>query len=242
MFRSYDSKFGIIAGVTPAIELYIQGNTAFGERFLGYKIPVSSSHKERLKYLSRAMSNVNKESSMRENLREFGKKILAYNYTKNSVSIPEALKNKMMILAEWTATMRGTVARDTYSKEIIASPFIELATRLVKQYTKFIIGVSLFRGKRAATRAEYGIIRDIAVSSVANDLNVITKYLYDTGKNKWLDYKQVLEKTELPSENLRRKIENLIMLKVIHKRKSGMNVHYTIDHEIYDLISDGGIY
>jgi len=242
VFRSYLSKFGIVAGVTPAIELYITGNTAFGERFLGYKIPVSTSHKERIHYLKQAMKNVNKEDKLREGLREFGKKVLSYNYTKNSVDIPESLTNKLMVLAEWTATMRGTVTRDQYSKEVIAKPFIELATRLVKQYKKFLIGTTLFRGKRKATRNEYSIIRDIAVSSVANDLNDITKYLYERGLGKWSEYKQILEATGLPSENLRRKIENLILLKVIHKQKTGMTLYYSIDEEIHDLIKTGGIY
>jgi hypothetical protein len=242
IFRSYESKFGLIAGVTPKIELYIAGNTAFGERFLGYKIPISPLHKERLKYLARAMKNVNKETKMRQDLKEFGKEVLSYNYTKNNVNIPDALLNKLMLLAEWTATMRGSVERDTYSKEIVAEPFVELATRLVKQFKKFIIGVSLFRGKRTATRNEYAVIRDIAVGSVATDLNKITKCVYNKGKEKWCEYKEILEKTELSSENLRRKIENLVMLKVLHKKKSGLNLFYSINSEIHDFIKEGRIY
>ena len=117
-----------------------------------------------------------------------------------------------------------------------------MATRLVKQYKKFIIGATLFRGKRKPTRHEYSIVRDIAVGSVQSDLNSITEYLYHKGCSKWTSYKDIMENTELTSENCRRKMENLALLKVVRKNKQGMNIHYQIDEEIHDLIKDGSIY
>lgn len=242
LLRRYESKFGIVAGVTPKIEQFTQKNVAFGERFLSYKIPIPKDHKGRLKYLRIAMSNVNKEQTMRKELRELGTSVLSYNYVKNTVNIPESINEKIMIIAEWTASMRGTVERDPYSKEVVASPYIELATRLVKQYTKLIIGISLFRGKKSATRNEYTIVRDIAVSSVATELNKITELLYKTGVDKWLEYKEILNGTELPTENLRRKLENLVLLKAVIKKKEGLTQFYSIEPEIYALIKEGNIY
>ena len=103
-------------------------------------------------------------------------------------------------------------------------------------------GVTLFRDKRSATRGEYAIVRDIAVSSVATDLSIITKFLYNKGVEKWTEYKEILESTELPSENLRRKLENLTLLKVILKRRSSMTIYYSIEPEISELIKEGNIY
>jgi len=242
VFRSYESTFGIIAGVTPAIELYISGNTAFGERFLGYRINIPDSHIERMKYLSAAMANVGSSESMHKDLSELGSRVLLYDYSKIHVEISDKIRMKLMILAQWTSVMRGTITRDPYSKEVIASPFIELGTRLVKQYTKLLMGICQFRNKRVATRSEYSIIRDCAISSIAHDLIKISKLLYFKGKNSHLEYKEVVQKTGLPSENCRRKIENLTMLKVVTKKKEGMSIFYKINDEIYDLINEGNIY
>lgn len=241
IFRSYNSKFGIIAGVTPAIELYIAGQTAFGERFLGFKIKIPESYKGRLVYLSKAMGNNQSESKMKEELSELGKRVLSHNY-KEIPEIPEIFQKKLMTLALWTSIMRGTVTRDKYSKEVIAKPFVELATRIVKQYTKLSTGIAMFRGKKKVTRAEYRVIKQVSISSVLSDLNELTKFMYHSGKDSWKEFREITKATRLPAENCRRKLEDLTMLNVIVKESKNMKSYYRIHEEMYELISENGIY
>ncbi|NJR72713.1 MAG: toprim domain-containing protein [Scytonema sp. CRU_2_7] len=239
--RSYKSKFGIVSGVTPAIDMYAEGQTALGERFLRYRIPISSAHKDRFEYLSRAMSNVNSESKMKENLSSIGTSVLRYNYA-SVPSIPSDISRKLMILAQWTSILRSTIIRDKYSKELQTLPFTELGTRLVKQFTKLIMGISLFRGRDSATISEFMLVRDVSVGSIASDLNLICKFLYKTKKMQYADKSEISLKTGIPIESCRRKLENLMMINVIEKRKVGNSLHYKIHDEIKFLFDEGEIY
>jgi hypothetical protein len=239
VFRSYQSKFGIIAGVTRVIELFAEGATALGERFLRYHIPISDSHKERIKYLRRAMRNADVGKVMEDELRELGTSVLSFNY-KTLPTIPDPISEKLLVLAQWTSVMRGTVARDTYTKEVVARPFIELGTRLVKQFTKLLLGIGMFRGLAEVTDAEYKIIRDIAIGSVPSDLNMITRFMYTS--NTWAQITEISKSTHLPSEACRRKTENLSMLQILDKDKQGYQQLYRINQEIKELIIEGGIY
>lgn len=239
--RSYISTFGIIAGVTHAIELYLSGQSAFGERWLGYKIVIPKTVKGRRRYIEKARENTRHKKQMRKELSELGTSVLSYNY-KKIPKIPERIDDKIVTLAEWTSQMRWAVRRDLYTKEIISRPFTELGTRLVQQFTKFIRGVGMFKGLRTVTDDEYRLTRQMAVDSIDSDLNDIMKFLYTRGPDEWTEYKDILSETELPGENCRRKVENLLLLKVIKKRKEGFKVSYQISHEIHKLITEGETY
>lgn len=239
--RSYKSIFGIFAGVTHAIELYLSGQTAFGERWLGYKITIPSTARGRRKYIEKAKENTKHKSVMRKQLSELGTRVLSYNY-KKIAKMPDNIDSKIVTLAEWTSQMRWAVKRDLYSKEIIARPFTELGTRLVQQFTKFIDGVAMFKGITKITDDEYKLTKKLAVDSIDGDLNDIMQLLYNKGLDEWTEYKDIIIETELPSESCRRKIENLLMLKVIKSKKDGFKRFYSISREIYKSITEGEIY
>lgn len=241
IFRSYDSKFGIVAGVTRAIELYTEGATALGERFLRYTIPISNSYKERMKYLRRAMKNASTGKEMDDELKKLGTDILAFNY-KKVPNIPDDISEKLIVLAQWTSVMRGTVSRDQYSKEIVTKPFIELGTRLVKQFTKLLIGIGMFRAIEDISNNEYNIVRDIAISSIPSEINEITKYTFKLKNNEWVEHKDISKYTGIPSEACRKKIENMVLLNIIDKEKEGYKQIYILNKEIRELIIEGGIY
>ncbi|GAG47595.1 unnamed protein product, partial [marine sediment metagenome] len=63
--RRYKSTFGIIAGVTPAIELYTEEHTALGERFLRYKIRIPTGAEYQQNILMKAVTNIGHENEMR---------------------------------------------------------------------------------------------------------------------------------------------------------------------------------
>ncbi len=244
VFRSYHSKFGIIAGVTRVIELYTDGQTALGERFLRYHVKVSESHKERMKYLRRAMQNSSSGSGseMDKELQELGTAVLSYNY-KDKPEIPEYISEKLLVLAQWTSVMRGTVARDTYTREIVAKPFIELGTRLIKQFTKLLFGIGMFRNLKVVGDGEYKIVKDIAIGSISSDINEITRFMYKSDTEAyWAEHKDITKSTKIPGEVCRRKIENLVLLGVLDKDKQGYQFIYKLNNEIKELITDGEVY
>jgi len=116
--RVYYSKFGVLLGTTQAIDIFTEGYTALGERFLRFVIPSLRTLEDKRKVAYRAMKNATKEEQMREELLNIASTTLKYNYDK-APSISEQIENRIFCLAEWTATMRGTVVRDRFSKEIL---------------------------------------------------------------------------------------------------------------------------
>ncbi|GAG25901.1 unnamed protein product, partial [marine sediment metagenome] len=110
IIRSYDSKFGIIAGVTPAIEIYTEQHTALGERFLRYKIQTPTGSDYQNDILMRAIDNIGHEDDMRSSLANISKEVLNHEYD-NIPEVPDDILKRIIALAQWTGLMRATVIR-----------------------------------------------------------------------------------------------------------------------------------
>jgi len=175
--RSHISKFGILAGVTPAIEMYMDGQTALGERFIKFQVNIGKTIADQRKFLEAAQKNINNELEMKKSLRKIGSSVLTYNFD----TLPEispSYADKIISLSQWLSAMRGTIIRDKYSKEHLYSPFKELGTRLVKQFTKLVRAIAAVRGINSVTQSEYNIIVQIAIGSVPSKLLSIITYLH----------------------------------------------------------------
>ncbi len=239
--RKFASKFGILAGVTPAIDMFTEGQTALGERFLRHRAKISEDHEEQFEYIRRAMGNVSSETSMKSDLRSIGSAVLRHNYT-TVPKIPKAIENRLVVLARWTAVMRSTVVRDKFSKELQTLPFTELGTRLVKQFKKLLLGTAQFRNESSVSDHTYSEIRDTALDSIPKDLERICRYLAVTSKYDFVDNAKVSDGTKIPSDSCRRKLENLLLIGVLERRKVGMSFEYRIHPKMKPLFKEGCIY
>ena len=133
--RNYVSRFGIVAGVTPAVEIYLEGESALGERFLRYTTKLPKTLDEHLIYLERATGNTGKETGMRDSLVKLGTDCLNYKFA-DSIVVPPEIHRKILHLAIWMTRLRATIIRDRYTKEVTHKPFMEMATRVSKQFVK----------------------------------------------------------------------------------------------------------
>ena len=239
IFRSYDSKFGIIAGVTPAIELFAEENAALGERFLRWKVELPD---DVASFIRKAISNSNQETLMRAELKEIGHKVLGYEYTEVP-EIPEVIQDKIVALAQFVALMRGTVTRDKYSKEITQVPFHELGTRLAKQLVKISCGMSQFRGEATVSEAVYEITRRLGRGTVPIKMDHLLYKLYsEYGKGEF-EMSAVSAMTALPSTTIQRVIEGMCALKILKKSKlSTIKATYSISSSFLKLISISEVY
>ena len=222
--RAYESKFGILAGTTEAIEIYLEGGTAMGERFLGYKFPPMTGFSEKCKVMSMAIDNVaprevnkNKEI-MRSEIRDAAIKALDHDFGPPP-QFPDFLREKIMALSYWISLMRGTVMRNRFSKEIERKAFIEMPTRIVVQLTKFSLGLAQFRGKNVVTEAEYELVRKIGRGTAPDHLeNIIYKMWSEDARGNFtnMDFSEMLR---LPPETCKRFAENLYQLGVLRLKK-----------------------
>lgn len=247
ILRAYTSKFGIMAGVTRAIELYTEGHTALGERFLRYPFPVNNTSKGRADVLHKALDNIrsNQKDLMHKELRETGTEVLNYNYEK----IPEMSTEygeELVALAEWTSIMRGTVTRDKYTKEITHKAFIEIGTRLVTQFGKLSYGIAMFKRLDKLTDDVYDTVREVAKGSVPSKNEDIIRKLYsrycDNKRETSID--QMTELIKLPTVTVQRIAENLFTLGALVKTKVvGTPISkYCLSDELIHLIEKARIY
>ena len=245
ILRSYVSKFGIIGGVTRAIELYTEGNTALGERFLRYHFPVSNTQKGRFEVMHKALQNItsNQKDTMHKELREIGTSVLNFNY-ENVPLMDENFTNKLVALADWTSMLRGAVIRDKYTKEITHKAFIELGTRLVTQLGKLSFGIGMFKGIDKLDMDVYDSVKEVARSSIPTKNEELVRRLYFLKGKKELSVNELSEIIGLPTITVQRIAENLCILGALSKTRivGTMVSKYSLSEEIKSLIDKTEVY
>jgi len=245
ILRSYVSKFGIIGGVTRAIELYTEGNTALGERFLRYHFPVSNTQKGRFEVMHKALQNItsNQKDTMHKELREIGALVLNFNY-ENVPLMDENFTNKLVALSDWTSMLRGAVIRDKYTKEITHKAFIELGTRLVTQLGKLSFGIGMFKGIDKLDMDVYDSVKEVARSSIPTKNEELVRRLYFLKGKKELSVNELSEIIGLPTITVQRIAENLCILGALSKTRivGTMVSKYSLSEEIKSLIDKTEVY
>lgn len=135
--KSYVSKFGLIAAMTPAIEIYRALSESLGERFL-YIRPIVGDSKT---LCMAALNNINIKDAMRIHLKQTSKTFLE-NVMINDTNISDAEKEEIVELCDATATIRSYVARDRRDfNTVLMPPIFEVATRISQQILKLYIGL-----------------------------------------------------------------------------------------------------
>jgi len=241
-WKRYKSKFGIIAGVTPAIEKFIVENISMGERFLRYNIPMDNSIQGRKQYIRRAITNTTNELKMRQDLKEISNKVLDYDY-KIMPDIPNKIHEKIICLSHFVCMARGYIDRDKFTKEVVSCPYVEVGTRIAKEIVKLCYGIGMFKGIRKIGMEEYNIAKSIAKSSVLAKHELIIKYIY--GRNNTpTTSKEISDIVGLPPLMIDRIIQDLFLNKVLEKyeKKSAFNFSWRIEKDSLDLIEESGIY
>jgi hypothetical protein len=243
--RKYISKFGIIAGVTPVIEGFIDDHVALGERFLRYNMSIDNTIAGRKKFIQKALDNSMQEDHMRKELKRVAIAVIEHKgYKCNKIDLSKDLSNKILCIAQLTSMMRGIVTRDRYSKEVIQKPFIELGTRLAKQFCKLIHGILLFKNKNSEKEILncYEIIKKIAISSVPSRIESVLKIMYKMDKGNY-SIGDICEVIKFPSITVNRILEDMTLLGLTNKEKTSlMKQSYFIKEDTLDLIKESKIY
>lgn len=242
--RAYESIFGILAGATDAIEMYLEGGTAMGERFLGWKFPHLST-KDKMLIMAKALHNTKKELKelMKQELREVGEKCLNHNFGR-APDIPPDIELKIMSLAFWDSKMRGTVIRNRYSKEIERQAYIEMPTRLCVQMAKLAQGVAMFRWLPDVNNDVYEIIKRIGIGTAPPHLERIVRNMYEEGANDTFSNIDIADMLRLPTETCKRFAENLHQLKVLRmiRPKGSIIGTWKLHDEIKQMIETAELY
>lgn len=243
--KSYTSKFGIVAGVTPAVEVHLSGETALGERFLRCWLNLPKNHEEHIQYIERAMSNVTREDIIRADLQRTANSCLNFDFINEigKIEIDSIINKKLVYLSLFTSILRSAIERDQYTKQVQYKPFQEAGTRLVKQKTKLLMGISYFHRQQKVTNNIYKIVCKLAKGTIPSRRENILQALLYKGIDKALTIKQLSNMISLPPITTQFVVDSLRMLKVVEKsRYSHVNNEYHLTKEIIDIMEKAEVY
>jgi hypothetical protein len=245
IYRKYeDCTFGLLAGVTPAIEQFSEGCAALGERFLQFWTPVPSAIKEQRIYLQRAKTNEGHERQLRADLLATAKEVLSKDYSKQAIpDISAALGDKLVDLALLTSRARGVVPRDKFTKDITHRPYHEMGTRMTKQFVKLSIGIAQFRDEAVVSKDSYGIVRDISRDSIPSGVRAVLR-TFDTECKTSLTTGEISEMVRLPqTPTVQRILQNMEALNMVKKNKvSMMRTEYRLTTDTQELLESTAIF
>ena len=178
--RRYDSKFGIIAGVTPVIEKFGSSASVLGERFLKYRIPRTTRLAADDSLIDAALANLNRETEMRAELQKTARAVLDRPLGEIP-AFPKAFRTKFRKLAQWVASLRGVVSRERFSQQVEFKPMVEVGTRLAKQFAKLAQGIAIYRFRPEVDENIYQIILSVARGTIPDRVEEIIRYIYLRG-------------------------------------------------------------
>lgn len=219
VMRVYESKFGLVSGVTPAVEQFLEGGTAMGERFLTYPLPGHPTFASVNSILDRVFENTLelRKSEMRDALQSLSREVLNFDFG-NRIAVNMEYRERIKALCFWVSRMRGTVTRDKFRKEITHRPYIELPTRLVSQFVSLSAGITLFRRKTELTESEYRIMKDIAHGSAPYHEETIIRSMWQENPKGKYKTEDIVDWLRLPWDTVHRFAENLVQLGMLRKK------------------------
>lgn len=226
--------FTIIAAVTPIVEEFTEGHPAVGERFLRWSNNLSDNPDDRKVFIRKALENVSKELVMRLELKEIAHAVLAADYGEIP-TIPKVIEDRVVDLSQLVAMLRASPSRDKYHREIIHKSYYELATRIVKEMYKLILGVSMFRGRKEATEAEYNVAVHVGRSSITRRIYDTINIIYNKGE---CTITELSELIVLPTVTCRTITENLFTMGVLTKNsvEEDNKIHWKIKSNVLKMI------
>ncbi len=217
--RKYNSRFGIIAGVTSKIEELGSSHTIVGERFVKFYMKSPGILDVGGKVINVVIDNLGRQTEMQRELEDIAKQALDRPVAKVGPKIGKAVRNKFVKLAQWTAAMRGAVSRDRYKDDVVLfRPIPEIGTRLALQLCKLAQGIAIFRGHDTVGLDEYRIISRVARDSAPDLVELFVGELYTRRKNDWATVGELSKWTHYSTQTVISVLRNLALLRVVHRQ------------------------
>lgn len=216
--RRYESKFGVLAGVTPAIESMGNSSTVLGERFVRYRISGSArimSGKERI---MRALSNLHQNTAMRDGLRATGKHVLDWDIAGRPYpEVPRQMLERIATLAQWVGILRGVVVREKYTQQVQFKPMAEIGTRLAKQLLKLAYGIAHYHRADHVTEKVYTLVAKVALSTAPDRVEETIRqiYIHTEKVGHRFTTNELAGWTHLPPDTLRYLLQDLALLNIV---------------------------
>lgn len=219
--KSYKSKFGLIAGVTPVIDRCWSVESDLGERFLRFRIRLNDQQKA----IERASANAGRERQMREELSWISKSFLSVCRAPiiESIAMGEGLERKIMALANLLALGRSRVSRDRRDGTIDYQPEPEVGTRIAKQLKLLGAGFACIHDQSQLDGSAYEFIKRICADTLPSRIAKIlaTLFLIQNEDHLFVPTSAVGDKSGFPTETCKKVLEDFRLFKVVERQGEG---------------------
>jgi hypothetical protein len=223
LIREYWSKFGIIAGVTPAIDSY-PSFSDLGERFLKFRIHKDIKESDEFDIIRRAMSNEGLEGKQSEELYDAAKRFCARKMpereSKDFPTISQKHSDRIIKLAMTVARLRGSVVWEKYDGTLKSRPTHELGTRLSKQLVKLAIGLAFYYGNNEIGEMELRLVSQVAFASIPDKVEEVIRVLHQNNGHMITTSELARATTSFNKITCARTLTDLHLLKVVKKREA----------------------
>jgi DNA-binding MarR family transcriptional regulator len=169
-----------------------------------------------------AMRNTGNEDQLDADLFEVTSDFLSKEIDVEKVksSVPKWAENRIVALAQIIAKLRTEVERDFRGEQVKYRPQDEVATRLGKQLKKAAMLMTLTNDDPNGRflESDFAVVERLAFdTAIGWNLDVVQAMMtYDNGKGE-VSTKDLTEKSGLPRSNISRKLDDLLLLKVVTK-------------------------
>lgn len=215
VMREYTNCFfSILAGVTNAIH----GNSkaSLGERFLKFQLNVKKENKNEI--VQAALLNIGREKTIEKELQYVVKRFLKKKVGEDVPLIPVMQRDRIVALVELVALLRSQVERDWRGDRLLYRPVPEAGTRLAKQLGKLAVLLAVVDGDNKVTDKQMEVVEKVAYDTAYGfHLDIISTMMEMGGEG---TKSEISEAADLPHSTLALKIDDLLLLKAIHKLES----------------------
>jgi len=245
--RRYESRFGIIAGVTPDIDRLQSSNRSLGERFLKYRLP--SICPTGGDPVLAALQNLEVKVTAREGVR-----VAASSYLEGILGSVKELPEweetttwypKLRALAGWTALLRGSVAREIGSDRLLHKPVVEYPTRLALQFKKLGSGISAAKHQTSVGSEEYHILKHVARDTVPDREEEILRRLWEASLDSKFDgltLSELSRASRFPRTTVSRVMDNSVLLHTAKRLGKGIGAQYRASDRLISAVEKSGIW
>ncbi len=249
--RHFESHFSVLSGVTPSIYELSGQYAGLGERFLKFFIGDNLEHKSEIEIIMRAMSNVNREKQMRDELSNvvlsFVTKVVS-GMKQPSFKLPEVpqeMLHSLAGLAQWGARMRGVIGREKYQQDMItAKPSAEVGSRLGKQLIKILYAIVITVGKKQCTEAEFRLVRKTMLDTISQRSEDIFRMLFKSCAtvDDSLSALDISHRTRYPHTTVRRVLDDMNLLGIVTRCGTLNKYSWTVSEKMRGLITKSALY
>lgn len=240
----YDSRFGLVAGVTPVVDKYWKVMQQLGERFLKVRWVEDS-----MKTAERSRENEGKEIQMRDEVKDgtmnfmlnqlMGRDPAGRDVPRLRVAHFDDKKygKELLDIALFIAICRTPVSIQSYQTEFyhdyIPSP--EQPTRLAKQLKKLAKSLALVRHKLEVNEEEIGTLRRIARDTVPQERLAVLEVVHRLQRLtlQGCPRKAIIDAINMPDTSIIRVLQQLVMLELIKETVIEEREYSTINRLVF---------